>query len=108
SRIGIGAQNLFWEVNQGAYTGEVSGSMIRAAGGSHVIVGHSERRQYFCETNQIVSKKTIAALESGLTPIVCVGENLAQRESGQTETVILDHCHGSLSALTAAQFAKAH
>jgi triosephosphate isomerase len=73
TRIQIGAQNLYWEKN-GAFTGEVSGPMIRIAGCSHVIVGHSERRQHFGETSGIVFKKTVAALDAGLTPIVCVGE----------------------------------
>ena len=105
TRIGIGAQNLFW-AKEGAYTGEVSASMIRSTGCSHVIVGHSERRQYFGETNETVLKKTIAALEAGLTPIVCVGETLEHREGGQTEAVILDHCQGGTSKLTSEQFAK--
>jgi triosephosphate isomerase (TIM) len=73
TRIGIGAQNLHW-AKEGAYTGEISGAMIRASGCSHVIVGHSERRKYFGETNESVSKKTLAALDAGLTPIVCIGE----------------------------------
>jgi triosephosphate isomerase len=106
SRINIGAQNISWSVQEGAYTGEVCGSMIRSAGASHVIIGHSERRQYFGETNEIVLKKTIAALESGLTPIVCVGETLEHREGGQTEAIILNHCQGATSGLTAEQFAK--
>jgi triosephosphate isomerase len=105
SNIQIGGQNLFW-AKEGAYTGEVSGPMIRAAGCSHVIVGHSERRQYFGETNDTVAKKTAAALDAGLTPIVCVGETLEHRESGQTEAVILDHCQGGCSGLTPEQFSK--
>ena len=106
SNIAIGAQNICWSLQEGAYTGEVCGSMIRSAGCSHVIVGHSERRQYFGETNEIVLKKTVAALESGLTPIVCVGETLEHREGGQTEAVILNHCKGGTSGLTAEQFSK--
>jgi len=105
SRIGIGAQNLFW-AKEGAYTGEVSGPMIKSAGASHVIIGHSERRQYFGETNETVLKKTLAALEAGLIPIVCVGETLEQREAGRTESVIVDHCQGCTSGLTADQFGK--
>jgi triosephosphate isomerase (TIM) len=105
TRVGIGAQNLHW-AKEGAYTGEVSASMIRSAGCSHVIIGHSERRQYFGETNETVLKKTIAALEAGLTPIVCVGETLEHRDAGQTEAVILDHCQGGASILTPAQFAR--
>ena len=105
TRIGIGAQNLFW-AKEGAYTGEVSGPMIRTLGCSHAIIGHSERRQYFGETNETVLKKTMAALEAGLTPIVCVGETLEHREGGQTEVVILDHCQNGTSGLTADQFAR--
>jgi triosephosphate isomerase (TIM) len=103
--VGIGAQNLFW-AKEGAYTGEVSGAMIRSIGCSHVIIGHSERRQYFGETNESVNKKAIAAIEAGLTPIICVGELLEQREAGQTESVILDHCQGGLCGLTPDQFDK--
>src|SRR5262249_60323467 len=91
TRIGIGAQNLFW-AKEGAYTGEVSGPMIRSMGCSHVIIGHSERRQYFGETNETVLKKTLAALDAGLLPIGGGGEPLEHREGDQTEAVILDHC----------------
>ena len=84
TRIGIGAQDLYW-AKDGAFTGEVSGPMIKASGCTHVLVGHSERRQYFEETNETVLQRTIAALEAGLTPIVCVGERLAERESGETD-----------------------
>ncbi len=105
TRVGIGAQDMFW-AKEGAYTGEVSGPMIRSVGCSHVIIGHSERRQYFGETNETVRKKTIAALEAGLTPILCVGETLDHREAGQTESVIVDHCQGGTSGFTAEQFAK--
>src|SRR5262249_50224863 len=105
TRIGIGAQNMFW-AKEGAYTGEVSGAMIRSVGCSHVIIGDSERRQYFGETNETVAKKTAGALESGLIPIVCVGETLEQREAGQTEAVILDHCKGGTSGLSADQFSR--
>ena len=85
TRIQIGAQNLYW-VKEGAFTGEVSGPMIRASGCSHVIVGHSERRQYFGETNESVLKKTVAALDAGLIPIVCVGEH----EKGNMEEVLTE------------------
>ena len=81
SNIRIGAQNIGW-AKEGAFTGEISGPMIVAVGASHTIIGHSERRQYFCETDETVLKRTQAALEFGLTPIVCVGELLADRESG--------------------------
>ena len=105
TNIQIGGQNLYW-AKEGAFTGEVSGPMIRAAGASHVIVGHSERRQFFGETDGTVLKRTIAALEAGLTPIVCVGEHLAQRESGQTEAVLCEQCSGGVTSLDAQQFAK--
>src|SRR5580693_1458163 len=86
SAIEIGAQDVFW-LSEGAYTGEVSAPMLAAVGCRWVIIGHSERRQYFGETNESVLKKTIAALEAGLRPIVCVGERLEDREAGSTETV---------------------
>ena len=87
--IKLGAQNLFWE-DKGAYTGEISGDMLKAAGCSYVIIGHSERRQLFNETNQTVNKRLKKALAIGLTPIVCVGENLEQREKGQTKDIITE------------------
>jgi triosephosphate isomerase len=105
TRIGVGAQNMFW-AKEGAYTGEVSGPMIRSLGCSHAIIGHSERRQYFGETNETVLKKTLAALGAGLTPIVCVGETLEHREAGQTEAVLMDHCQDGTAGLTAEQFAR--
>jgi len=105
TRIAVGAQNMFW-AKEGAFTGEVSGGMIRSQGCSHVIIGHSERRQYFGETNETVLKKTVAALEVGLTPIVCVGETLEHREAGQTEPVLLDQCQNGTAGLTADQFAR--
>jgi len=105
TRIAVGAQNMFW-AKEGAYTGEVSGPMIRSLGCSHAIIGHSERRQYFGETNETVLKKTLAALGAGLTPIVCVGETLEHREAGQTEAVLLDQCQNGTSGLTAEQFAR--
>ncbi len=83
SAIGLGAQDLFWEAS-GAFTGEVSGAMLKDAGCSHVIIGHSERRQHFGETDAGVNKKIRAALRSGLTPVVCIGETLAEREAGKT------------------------
>jgi triosephosphate isomerase len=83
SPIGLGAQDLFWE-GQGAYTGEVSGPMLKDAGCAYVLIGHSERRQYFGETDGTVNLKVGAALRSGLSPIVCIGEVLAEREAGQT------------------------
>ena len=103
--IAVGAQNLYWET-QGAFTGEVSAPMIKAAGCSHVLVGHSERRQYFGETNATVLKRTLAALEGGLTPIVCIGETLDERESGSTEAVVATQFTDGLGALTREQFSR--
>jgi triosephosphate isomerase len=105
TRIRIGAQNLHW-AKDGAYTGEISAGMIKASGCSHVIIGHSERRQYFGETDESVLKKTVAALGEGLTPIVCVGERLEHREGGRTEAVLVEQCKGGICGLTAEQFAK--
>jgi triosephosphate isomerase (TIM) len=86
-RVGIGGQNMSWE-KEGAYTGEISAGMLLAAGCSYVIIGHSERRQYFGETDDTVNRKLIAALNAGLVPIVCVGEVLQEREAGITEDVL--------------------
>jgi triosephosphate isomerase len=105
SAIGIGAQNLYWG-KEGAVTGEVSGHMLQAAGCRYVIVAHSERRQYFGETEADVVRKTQAALEWSLIPIVCVGERLEERESGATETVLAEQFDGGLAPLTPEQFAK--
>jgi triosephosphate isomerase len=85
--FGLGGQDLYWE-DEGAYTGEVSGPMLRSAGCTHVLVGHSERRQLFGETDETVAKKTRAALRAGLVPIVCVGETLEEREGGKTADVV--------------------
>lgn len=105
SNIGLGAQNLFWE-SSGAYTGEVSAEMLAWVGCKYVIIGHSERRQYFGEENQSVNKKIEAALKAGLTPIVCVGERLKERESGKTEQVIEDHVRGALKDLSKEEVEK--
>ncbi|MFQ5925991.1 MAG: triose-phosphate isomerase family protein, partial [Terriglobia bacterium] len=86
SNIAIGAQDLHWE-KQGAYTGEIAPTMLTSLGCRYVIIGHSERRQYFHETDEMVSRKLGAALAAGLTPIVCVGEKLEEREAGATEDV---------------------
>jgi triosephosphate isomerase len=87
SYIGVAAQNLHFE-DQGAFTGECSGKQVRDAGAEYVIIGHSERRQYFGETDEIVNKKIKSALRSGLIAIVCVGETLAERERGEVSSVI--------------------
>ena len=87
TNIKIGAQNMHWE-EKGAYTGEISGKMLKSIGVEYVIIGHSERRQYFAETDETVNKKIKSALANGLKPIVCVGETLEQREAGQTEQIV--------------------
>jgi len=91
SNIGIGGQDMFWE-KEGAYAGAISAPMLHAVGCSHVIIGHSERRQYFGETDDTVNRKLRAALATGLKPIVCVGEVLAEREAGVTEDVLRRQC----------------
>lgn len=100
--IALGAQNVFWE-KSGAYTGELSTEMIKSTGAEYVIVGHSERRQYFSETDETVNKRTKAALGEGLKPIVCVGESLEQREAGVTAKIIEEQIAGSLAGLTTEQ-----
>jgi triosephosphate isomerase (TIM) len=105
SNIQIGSQNIAW-AKEGAFTGEISGPMLNAVGVSHAIIGHSERRQYFGETDETVLKRTQAALEFGLTPIVCVGERLEERESGNTEAVLVSQFQKGISGLTEQQFAK--
>ena len=105
SNIEIGGQDVFW-LKEGAYTGEISGPLLIEAGCSWVIVGHSERRQYFGETDESVFKKTVAAIDAGLTPIVCVGERLEEREGGMTENVLAKQCAGGICGLTPEQFAR--
>ncbi|BAV58865.1 triosephosphate isomerase [Endomicrobiia bacterium] len=102
SNINLGAQNLFWEA-KGAFTGEISTAMIRDTGCSYVIVGHSERRQYFGETDEAVNKKTKAALAADITPIVCVGETLKERENNVTFSVIEKQVRNGLADLTLQQ-----
>ena len=101
SNIKLAAQNCAAEKTEGAFTGEVAASMVRDAGCSHVIVGHSERRQYFFESDEIVSRKTQAGLAAGLMVIVCVGETLEQRDQGSAESVVRNQLAGGLSGLTA-------
>ena len=101
SNIKISAQNCAAEQKEGALTGEVAAFMVRDAGCSHVIVGHSERRQYFFESDETVSRKTQAGLAAGLTVIMCVGETLQQRDQGNAQRVVSEQLGGGLSGLTA-------
>jgi triosephosphate isomerase len=103
SAVLVAAQDLHW-AKQGAYTGEISPGMLVEAGCRAVIVGHSERREYFGETDAIVAQKVRAALEAGLRPIVCVGETLGAREQGRTEEVLERQFQGAFASLTAAEF----
>ena len=105
SNIEIGGQNLYW-AKEGAFTGEISGPMLAAIGAKWVIVGHSERRQYFGETDETVLKRTQAALEAGLTPIVCVGERLEEREAGATNDVLEQQFRGGIGPLPVEHFEK--
>ena len=105
SPVAIGAQNLYWK-SEGAFTGEISADMLVAVGCTHVIIGHSERRQYFGETDDSVNLKLKAALEHGLTPIVCVGEVLEEREAGLTEDVLRRQCVRAFHALSARKAAR--
>ena len=100
TNVKVGAQDMYWETS-GAYTGEVSGEMLLEAGAEYVIIGHSERRQYFGETNETVNKKLKKALSIGLKPIVCIGETLADRESGATEAVVEKQVREGFVGLTA-------
>ncbi|MBR5902019.1 triose-phosphate isomerase [bacterium] len=100
SNVKVGAQDMYWETS-GAYTGEVSGEMLLEAGAEYVIIGHSERRQYFGETNETVNKKLKKALSIGLKPIVCIGETLADREAGTTEAVVGKQVKEGFVGLTA-------
>ena len=105
SAVAIAAQNLHWE-REGAFTGEVSAPMIVESGCRAVIIGHSERRQYFGETDDSVNRKLKAALGAGLTPIVCVGETLAEREANHTEAVLQRQFEGGFAALTPQDFSR--
>jgi triosephosphate isomerase len=102
SSVKLGGQNLFWEA-KGAFTGEISAPFLKDAGCSYVLIGHSERRQYFGETDESVNKKTKAAFAAGLIPIVCIGETLEQREKNETLKVIETQIRGGVKDLTAEQ-----
>lgn len=105
TNIKIGTQNIFWE-EKGAFTGEISPGMIKDSGCEYAIIGHSERRQYFGETDATVNKRLYAALKAGLTPIVCVGETLEEREKNRTFEVIEKQLKGGLSGLSKEQALK--
>jgi len=105
SNIAVGAQDLYWQ-DEGAFTGEVSPVMLKDAGCKYVIIGHSERRQFFGETNEAVNKKIKAGLKHGLTPIICVGENRQERESNNTFKVIEAHIKGGLTDISAEDILK--
>lgn len=102
TNIKIGAQNMHWK-EKGAYTGEISGQMLKSIGVEYVIIGHSERRQYFAETDETVNLKVKSALENNLKPIICVGETLEQREYGETEKIIESQIKLALKDLTKEQ-----
>jgi triosephosphate isomerase (TIM) len=105
SKVAISGQNLFWQ-KEGAFTGEVSAGMLAEAGCRYVIIGHSERRQYFGETDGSVAQKVRAALSDGLIPIACVGEMLAEREDGRTQEVLSQQFIGGPGALTPEEFSR--
>ncbi len=105
SNVSVGAQNVAWE-KEGAFTGEISAEMLLAIGCTHAIIGHSERRQYFGETDDTVNARLKTALEAGLTPIVCVGEVLEERESGMTEEVLRRQCARAFRKISGKKAAK--
>jgi triosephosphate isomerase len=105
SGVAVGAQNCYHE-ESGAFTGETSCGMLLDVGCKYVILGHSERRHVLGESNEVVNQKVLAALASGLKPIVCVGETLTQREAGQTNDVVWEQFFGSLAGVTAQQMAN--
>jgi triosephosphate isomerase (TIM) len=105
SNIGVAAQDLYWE-REGAFTGEISPSMIKEAGAEYAIVGHSERRRLFGETDAIVNRKTMAAIAAGLTPIVCIGETLEERERDETLAVLDRQIKDGLGEMSAVQMAE--
>lgn len=102
SGIGVGGQDIFWE-KEGAYTSAISAGMLKAAGCTHVIIGHSERRQYFGETDDTVNRKLRTALAAGLKPIVCVGEVIQEREAGMTEDVLRRQCNIAFREISGAE-----
>ena len=105
SNIKLGAQNIHW-APKGAFTGEISADMLLAMGVSHAIVGHSERRQYFGETDETVNKRAKAALDANITPIICVGETLEQREGGVTDTIVSKQTVAALAGFSAEEVVR--
>jgi triosephosphate isomerase len=105
SNVAVGGQDVYFEGN-GAFTGETSTAMLTDIGCSHVILGHSERRNVIGENDELINKKTKAALAAGLTPVVCVGELLEEREAGKTAAVVKSQVEGSLDGLTEADMKK--
>ena len=105
TNIKLGAQNIHW-APKGAFTGEISADMLLAMGVTHAIVGHSERRQYFGETDETVNKRAKAALDANITPIICVGESLEQRESGVTETIVSKQTVAALAGFSAEEVVR--
>lgn len=106
SNIHVSAQNISTEVKHGAHTGEICGDMLKDAGCSHVIIGHSERRAMYGDTNAVVNRKIRAAFGFGLTPIVCIGETLEERDAGNAETVVATQLEQSLAELTASDLIR--
>jgi triosephosphate isomerase (TIM) len=100
SNVAVGCQNMHF-AEEGAYTGETSVGQLKAVGATHTLIGHSERRQYFGETDEIVNKKLHTALKHGVVPVVCIGEVLAEREAGQTEAVLKTQVTGAFAGITA-------
>src|ERR1019366_10311597 len=105
SNVGVASQDGYWEV-KGAFTGEVAMAQIAGAGASYAIVGHSERRQYFGETDETVARKAKAALANGLVPIICIGETLAERDDGNAIAVVTKQLDGSTASLTDDELVK--
>jgi triosephosphate isomerase (TIM) len=103
--VAISGQNVYWE-KEGAFTGEISAGMLVEVGCRYALIGHSERRQFFGETNESVLKKTRVALAAGLTPIVCIGEMLVDRQAGRTENICQSQFQGSVGALTPEEFSR--
>ena len=99
SNVSVGAQNIHF-AEEGAYTGETSVGQLKAVGGTHTLIGHSERRQYFAETDEIVNKKLHTALKHGVIPIVCIGEVLEEREAGKTASVLQTQINGAFAGIT--------